>query len=70
MDRPITEGFYGNLIPGLSDTDTWNVDNPVFWNALRPVLHVANAFFKVSATDPLYVPIGGQLIAAPEAQLC
>lgn len=58
VDKPIKEGFAGELIPGLSDTDTWSVDNPALWNVLAPCIQIASTFFKVSAALPLYVTTG------------
>jgi hypothetical protein len=54
VDKPLREGFSGELIPELSETDTWTVDNPVLWDALKPSLQVANSLFRASLADPLY----------------
>lgn len=56
LNEPILRGFAGqSLYPELSDGATFNVDNPVLWNVLRPCLELANRLFKASARHPLYV---------------
>lgn len=42
----------GRLLPGLSPNPTYNVDDPVFWEALQPAVQLASDILKTSFNLP------------------